>query len=242
MFIAFLSRVPRKDVANSKIGIRKSAIFVSLGINPVMGCIIDVNFNNYTEITRIFDRVYIILYRGRLERMAMMHVSGRRVEASLRSVPPRVSNFFLSVSRSTDTAANAKADLSRCAFIRVEEAMRNWPRPMKIGTIYVTHDRCIFHLLSLSSHSFSRSIRMKWTLTRGRVCDICQDVSSSPHRIDRSLFLRPNLSLSLSRLLLCQPRDRKRKWPRRILSGRKTATSRRTSRPMIAWTRALENT
>lgn len=127
---------------------------------------------------------------------------GEASGASLRSVPPRVSNFFLSVSRST-TAANAKADLSRCAFIRVEEAMRNWPRPMKIGTIYVTH----------SSHSFSGSIRMKWTLTRGRDCDICQDVST--HRIDRSLFLRPNLSLS--RLLLCQPRDRKRKWPRRIL-------------------------
>lgn len=111
---------------------------------------------------------------------------GEASGASLRSVPPRVSNFFLSVSRST-TAANAKADLSRCAFIRVEEAMRNWPRPMKIGTIYVTH----------SSHSFSGSIRMKWTLTRGRDCDICQDVSSfdASHR---SIFISPSESLSLS--------------------------------------------
>lgn len=78
-----------------------------------------------------------------------------RVERSLRSVPPRVSNFFLSVSRST-VPANAKADLSRRAFLRVEEAMRNWPRPMKIRTIrlYVTRERCIFHLVSLSLSLF----------------------------------------------------------------------------------------
>lgn len=126
-----------------------------------------------------------------------------RVERSLRSVPPRVSNFFLSVSRST-VPANAKADLSRRAFLRVEEAMRNWPRPMKIRTIrlYVTRERCIFHLVSLSpsspSPSFSSSVRMKWTLTREtglRNCDICQDVSSSASQ--RSIFISPRISLPL---------------------------------------------
>lgn len=142
-----------------------------------------------------------------------------RVERSLRSVPPRVSNFFLSVSRST-VPANAKADLSRRAFLRVEEAMRNWPRPMKIRTIrlYVTRERCIFHLVSLSpsspSPSFSSSVRMKWTLTREtglRNCDICQDVSSSASQ--RSIFISPRISPLLA--FFCVSPDRKRKWRNR---------------------------
>lgn len=73
----------RKDEANSKI---VAGNFRFSRNQSVMGCIIDVNFNNYTEITRIFDRVYTYIYiyvlyvGGRLERTATMHVSARRVE------------------------------------------------------------------------------------------------------------------------------------------------------------------
>lgn len=135
----------------------------------------------------------------------------RRVEpsrASLRSIPPRVSNFFLSVSRSA-MAANARADLSRCAFIRVEQAMRNWPRPMKIRIRYgsTTANSRPMHLPPSVSpfplfFCFAQD-EMDLNERPGclRNCDICQDDVS--HRIDRSLFLLE--SLSLFRLLLCQP-------------------------------------
>lgn len=164
-----------------------------------------------------------------------------RVERSLRSVPPRVSNFFLSVSRST-VPANAKADLSRRAFLRVEEAMRNWPRPMKIRTIrlYVTRERCIFHLVSLSLSLFPFPLFLQFSQDEMDLNE--RDRAAQLRYLSRRFLVRIatidlyfSANLSPSRLLLCQPRpEEKVAKPRRILSGRKTATSRRTSRPMIA--------
>lgn len=148
---------------------------------------------------------------------------GEPSRASLRSVPPRVSNFFLSVSRSA-MAANARADLSRCAFIRVEQAMRNWPRPMKIRIRYGSTNSRPMHLPPSVSpfplfFCFGQD-EMDLNERPGclRNCDICQDDVS--HHIDRSL------SLSLAFFCVSPRPEEKVAKPRRILSGRKTATSR----------------
>lgn len=156
---------------------------------------------------------------------------GEPSRASLRSVPPRVSNFFLSVSRSA-MAANARADLSRCAFIRVEQAMRNWPRPMKIRIRYGSTNSRPMHLPPSVSpfplfFCFAQD-EMDLNERPGclRNCDICQDDVS--HRIDRSL----SLSLSPS---FVSARDRKRKWRNRGGFSRVEKPRRLvTSRPMIA--------
>lgn len=148
-----------------------------------------------------------------------------RVERSLRSVPPRVSNFFLSVSRST-VPANAKADLSRRAFLRVEEAMRNWPRPMKIRTIrlYVTRERCIFHLVSLSLSLFPFPLFLRFSQDEMDLNE--RDRAAQLRYLSRrflvriatiDLYFSANLSPSRPLLLafFCVSPDRKRKWRNR---------------------------
>lgn len=186
--------------------------------------IIDVNFNNYARL-----HVYLMI-RGKNADDACIG-RGEPSRASLRSVPPRVSNFFLSVSRSA-MAANARADLSRCAFIRVEQAMRNWPRPMKIRIRYGSTNSRPMHLPPSVSpfplfFCFGQD-EMDLNERPGclRNCDICQDDVS--HRIDRSL----SLSLSPS---FVSARDRKRKWRNRGGFSRVEKPRRLvTSRPMIA--------